>query len=72
MPLDDHGATVAFGIRVGEAYVSSDAGGTWDLVEADLSPVQCALPVAERERPALRAGGYHPRRNGGGSHGAST
>ena len=46
--LDAHGAAAAFGIRVGEEYASSDAGGTWDLVEADLPPVQCALPVAER------------------------
>lgn len=48
MPLDDHGATAAFAIRVGDASVSSDAGSTWDVVEADLPPVQCALPLAER------------------------
>jgi hypothetical protein len=44
LPLDAHGATVAFGIRVREAYISLDAGGTRDLVKADLLPLQCALP----------------------------
>jgi hypothetical protein len=46
-PLDAHGATAAFGISVGEEYVSSDAGGTGHLAAADLPPAQCALPVAE-------------------------
>jgi hypothetical protein len=48
LPIDPHGATAAFGIGVGQECVLYDAGRTLDLVEADLPPVQCALPVAER------------------------
>ena len=46
--LDALGVTAAFGTEDGEVYVSSDSGGTWDLVEQDLSPVQCVLLAAER------------------------
>jgi hypothetical protein len=46
--LDARGATAAFGTEDGEVYVSSDSGGTWDLVARDLPPVQCVLVAAER------------------------
>jgi hypothetical protein len=46
--LDARGATAAFGTQGGEVYVSSDSGGTWELVERALPPVQCVLLATER------------------------